>query len=112
VPHEIDLPTDFRAAAPAVDPSTNGDLPDEPGYVVLDDLLGWLLDHVAYASPHHPVAVVLWVAHTHAHSRAASTPRLAFTSPEPESGKTRNLELLELVVRQGRLVLQMSAASV
>jgi hypothetical protein len=87
------------------------DVADEPGWRVLDDLLAWLLAHVAYASPAHPVAVVAWTVHTHALDRAASTPRLAFTSPEPEAGKTRNLELLELVVHHGRLVLQMSPAS-
>jgi hypothetical protein len=42
---------------------------------------------------------------------AASTPRLAFESPEPESGKSRNLELMEPVCHRGRMVLQMSPAS-
>lgn len=40
-------------------------------------------------------AVALWAAHTHAVDSFDSTPRLAFLSPEPNSGKTRALEVLE-----------------
>ncbi|MGH9187204.1 MAG: hypothetical protein ACRD0U_15535 [Acidimicrobiales bacterium] len=94
---------DGSSAAPGISDEGLGGL--------LDELRDWFTGHVAYASPHHPVAVTLWAAHTHALDRAASTPRLAFLSPEPESGKTRNLELLEPVARHGRLVLQMSPAS-
>ncbi|MFE3016714.1 DUF3631 domain-containing protein [Streptomyces sp. NPDC059256] len=39
------------------------------------------------------VAVVLWNAHTHLLDCFESTPRLAFLSPEPGSGKTRGLEI-------------------
>jgi hypothetical protein len=43
-------------------------------------------------------AVALWVAHTHALDAAQSTPYLSITSAERESGKTRLLEVLDLVV--------------
>ena len=56
--------------------------------------------------------MALWFAHTHAHELAASSPRIAFESPEPESGKSRNLELMECVCHRGKLVLQMSPASI
>jgi hypothetical protein len=62
---------------------TYDDVPDEPGHQVLDDVANWLAAHVAYSSEHHGPAVALWAAHTHALSNAASTPRLAFVSPEP-----------------------------
>jgi hypothetical protein len=39
------------------------------------------------------VAVTLWDAHTHLLDAFESTPRLAFLSPEPGSGKTRGLEI-------------------
>jgi hypothetical protein len=91
---------------------TFADVPDESGHRVLDELRDWLAAHVAYESPHHAPTVALWCAHTHALDIAASSPRLAFESPEPESGKSRNLELMEPVCRKGKLVLQMSAASV
>ncbi len=52
---------------------------------------------VAYPSEHARVATVLWTAHTHALDSFEHTPRLAFLSPEPGSGKTRALEILELL---------------
>jgi hypothetical protein len=44
------------------------------------------------------VAIALWVAHTHAFEAADATPYLAITSAEKRSGKTRLLEVLELIV--------------
>ena len=53
---------------------------------------------VAYPSDAAHVAHVLWIAHTHLMDAWESTPRLAFLSPEPASGKTRALEITELLV--------------
>lgn len=53
---------------------------------------------VAYPSEHAHVAHTLWIAHTHFMDAWESTPRIAFLSPEPESGKTRALEVTELLV--------------
>jgi Protein of unknown function (DUF3631) len=44
-------------------------------------------------------AVALWIAHTHLFAAFYCTPYLAITSPEKRSGKTRLLEVLELLVR-------------
>ncbi|QHF97584.1 DNA primase [Streptomyces sp. NHF165] len=44
------------------------------------------------------VAVTLWDAHTHLLDCFDSTPRLAFLSPEPGSGKTRALEVISTLV--------------
>ena len=41
---------------------------------------------------------MLWIAHTHLMDAWESTPRIAFLSPEPGSGKTRALEITELLV--------------
>jgi hypothetical protein len=101
-----------RGVGDTAEPSdTYDDLLEEPGHQVLDDVAMWLSAHVAYASEHHAPAVALWAAHSHALDAAASTPRLAFVSPEPGSGKTRSLELLELLVHQGRHVLSMTPAA-
>jgi hypothetical protein len=43
-------------------------------------------------------AIALWVLHTHAFSAAETTPYLSITSAEKESGKTRLLEVLRLLV--------------
>ena len=53
---------------------------------------------VAFPSKEAHAAVSLWVIHTHLVDRWESTPRLAFLSAEPASGKTRALEILELLV--------------
>ena len=53
---------------------------------------------VAYPSDAAHVAHALWITHTHLMAAWESTPRLAFLSPEPASGKTRALEITELLV--------------
>jgi hypothetical protein len=64
---------------------------------VLDRVEAFLSRFVAYPSEATRVATVLWAAHTHAVDCFEHTPRLAYLSPEPGSGKTRALEVLELV---------------
>ena len=68
------------------------------GSDVLDAVHAFLGRFVAYPSPHAQVAHTLWVAHAHLMDAWESTPRLAFLSPEPASGKTRALEVTELLV--------------
>lgn len=53
---------------------------------------------VSYPSEHAHVAHTLWIVHTHLMEAWESTPRIAFLSPEPGSGKTRALEISELLV--------------
>src|SRR4051794_21437700 len=53
---------------------------------------------VSYPSEHSRVAHTLWTAHSHMMDIWDSTPRLAFLSAEPASGKTRALEITELLV--------------
>jgi hypothetical protein len=68
------------------------------GAAVLDNVAAFLDRFVAFPSPEALTAVTLWAAHTHAIELFDSTPRLAVLSAEPGSGKTRLLELLELLV--------------
>src|SRR5690606_24952695 len=53
---------------------------------------------VAYPSGHAHVAHSLWIAHTHLMDVWECTPRIAFLSTEPGSGKSRALEVSELLV--------------
>lgn len=64
----------------------------------LDDVESYLRRFVAYPSDHACVAHVLWIAHTHRMDLWESTPRIAFLSPEPGSGKSRALEVTEPLV--------------
>jgi hypothetical protein len=68
------------------------------GAAILDGAFAFLKRFVAYPSEHAHVAHVLWIAHAHLMSAWESTPRLAFLSPEPASGKTRSMEVSELLV--------------
>lgn len=68
------------------------------GARLLGNVEDFLARFIAYPSDHARVAHVLWIAHTHAMDAWESTPRIAFLSPEPGSGKTRALEISELLV--------------
>jgi len=68
------------------------------GDEILRDVEAFISRFVAYPSQATRVAHVLWLAHTHAMDAWESTPRLAFLSPEPGSGKSRALEVSELLV--------------
>jgi hypothetical protein len=80
------------------------------GADLLDDVEAFLGRFVAFPSEAARVAVTLWVAHTHAVLSFDSSPRLAALSPEPGSGKTRTLEILELLVPRPMFVLNASTA--
>ena len=68
------------------------------GAAILDDVHGYLGRFVAYPSMHAHVAHTLWCVHAHLMDAWESTPRIAFLSPEPGSGKTRALEATERLV--------------
>lgn len=68
------------------------------GAAMLQQVHDFLGRFVAYPSKEAHVAHTLWLAHCHAMDAWESTPRIAFLSPEPGSGKTRALEASELLV--------------
>jgi len=78
---------------------------------LLTDLEAFMSRFVAFPSPHYPPAVAAWVLHAHTIDAWESTPRLAILSAEKQSGKTRLLEVLDLVVPDSRRLASMSAAS-
>jgi uncharacterized protein DUF3631 len=68
------------------------------GEVMLRAVHGFLGRFVSYPSEHAHTAHALWCVHAHIMDAWDSTPRLAFLSAEPASGKTRALEITELLV--------------
>ncbi len=72
------------------------DNPD--GAELLDDLRAFLTRFVVYPEVRDLVAHALWIAHTWLMDCWESTPRIAFLSPEPGSGKSRALEVTEPLV--------------
>lgn len=79
-------------------------------YSPLDLVENYLRRFVAYPSEHALVAHVLWIAHTHLIENLDTTPRLAFMSAEPMSGKTRALEVSEQLVCDPLMGFSMSSA--
>jgi hypothetical protein len=85
--------------------------PPEAGQRLLDDVAGYLSRFVAFASPAQRDAAALWTAHTHGIDAFETTPRLAITSPEKQSGKTRLLEVLETLVAAPLATMNISVAA-
>lgn len=77
---------------------------------VIEEAYAFLGRFVSYPSEHAHVAHALWCVHTHLMDTWESTPRLAFLSAEPASGKTRALEITELLVPNPVLAVNVSPA--
>jgi len=80
------------------------------GAAILDAVHHFLGRFVAYPSAEAQVAHTLWIAHAHCMNAWDSTPRIAFLSPEPGSGKTRALEATEPLVPSPIEAVNVSAA--
>lgn len=93
-------------AARRVAVETNGHhYPDDPGLPedgaqLLDDTRTFLSRFIAYPTEHALNAHALWIVHCHLMHVWESTPRIAFLSPEPGSGKSRALEVTEPLVHR------------
>jgi hypothetical protein len=84
---------------------------DEPsGDVVLHAVYDFLGRFVSYPSEHARTAHTLWCVHAHLMHLWDTTPRLAFLSPEPASGKSRALEVTELLVPSPVMAVNVSPA--
>ena len=71
---------------------------ENDGAALLQSVHDYLGRFVCYPSPQAHDAHTLWILHTHLMDAWDSTPRLAFLSPEPGSGKSRALEAMEPMV--------------
>ena len=96
--HADGKPSRKPAATKSRVPPPVAGTPREDGAALLDDVSAFLGRFVAYPSEHARTAHALWIAHAHLMERWDSTPRIAFLSPEPGSGKSRALEVTELLV--------------
>jgi hypothetical protein len=86
--------------------------PDEATLAeLLDQVDAVLARFVVFPTGDARSAVTLWAAHAHAIEAFESTPRLALLSPEKGSGKTRTLEVLELLVPNPMHAVNISASS-
>jgi hypothetical protein len=86
-----------------------GDDPD--GAQVLNGVEVFVRRFCVLPGEHCYTAVALWAAHTHFITRLETTPRLACLSPEPGSGKTRVLEVLDVICANPLMALDISMAA-
>lgn len=88
-------------------------MPDRPdGGELLDDTREFINRFCAFPSAACLDAVTLWAAHAHMVEHFYTTPRLALLSPEASSGKTRVLEVLDLLVPESMFSVSPSPATV
>ena len=87
-----------------LDLPTNGD-------AILDDTRDFIDRFCAFPDEHCLNAVTLWCALAHMGHDFDTSPRLAMLSPEPGSGKTRVLEILENLTPQPMFVFGASTAA-
>jgi hypothetical protein len=79
------------------------------GGTILEKIYAFIRRFVSLSESQARVAA-LWVVHTHIFSAADATPYLAITSAEKESGKTRLLEVFEILVANPWFTGRVSAA--
>ena len=82
------------------------------GAAILDDVTAFLRFYSIYPDEHCAPTYALWLAHTHASTAFYVSPRMIFSSPEPGSGKTRDLELGALLAHNPRLTISATTAAI
>ena len=85
---------------------------DPKGATMLDSVRTFISGFVVAPSPAALDAMTLWTAHTHLIDELEDSPRLALISPEYGSGKSRALEILEILVPSPMLSLNASTAAI
>src|SRR5258708_2385819 len=78
---------------------------------VLRQVFGFLGRYIRYPTDHAQTAHALWIAHSHCMQHWHTTPRIAFMSEEKESGKTRALEVTEILTPGSLLSFNLSPAA-
>lgn len=68
------------------------------GVAMMNEVHKFLGRFIIYPNEHAHTAHALWCVHTHLMPQWETTPRIAFLSPEPASGKSRALEMTEHLV--------------
>ncbi|MGI8753575.1 MAG: DUF3631 domain-containing protein [Acidimicrobiales bacterium] len=104
---ELRRPATIPAEAEPAD--TFDDVEDESGAELADDVAAFLNRFVVFANTHQVAAVAAWVLHTHALAAFDQTPRLVIRSPEKQCGKSRLVELMAWMCKDGRMTISVSA---
>lgn len=97
--------------APSSQQTQQPSSPKAQGSALLDEVHAFVTRFVSFSEPEQADAVTLWIVHTHAFAAAETTPRLAIQSAEKQSGKTRLLEILDMLVNEPLQTASISAAA-
>lgn len=81
-----------------------------PEFDLFDAIHDFVTRFVVLPSVEAGYAITVWIVHTYCLSAFESTPRLAILSPEPGSGKSRLLEIIEALVPNPKNTFNVSAA--
>ncbi|MGH3916358.1 MAG: DUF3631 domain-containing protein [Pseudonocardiaceae bacterium] len=82
-----------------------------PGHEVLDSVAAFVGRYSVFPDEHCAPTLALWYAHTHAVDQFYVTPRLVIDSAEPESGKTRVLEVAQHFVAAPEMTISATHAA-
>jgi hypothetical protein len=88
------------------------DPPAPSGKAVLDELRAALARYVILPSEEAAIAVVLWIAATHAQPAWAHAPRLVIRAPEKRCGKSRLLDVVEATCFRPLITVNASTAAI
>jgi hypothetical protein len=99
-----------RAALAVTNNRHNGRLDESLADALLSDVAAVLRRYVVLSDV-QLVALALWVLHTHAIAGAYTTPYVSITSAEKACGKTRLLEVLEVLVARPWFTARTTAAA-
>ncbi|MFI8001882.1 DUF3631 domain-containing protein [Streptomyces sp. NPDC086010] len=83
--------------------------PPIDGAALLDEVEAFHRRFNVFPTEHAYVAVALWDAHAHLMDALDGTARIAFLSPEPGSGKSRALEIIETLTPRAATTVNASA---
>jgi hypothetical protein len=110
-------PEPVAGVSPAVRPAPAPPNTERARYVTTETVAEYLtavetfiVRYIALPSEHEAPAIALWIAHAHLVERFETSPILAVTSAELRSGKTRTLDVLELLVPSPRRMVLPSEA--
>lgn len=82
------------------------------GASLLDAVRQLVTKYVHLPGAEYADAMTLWAAHAHLIGELDTTPRLILKSPEKESGKTRALEVLELLVPRALMTMNATVPAI
>lgn len=82
----------------------------QPASDLLDEVNDFIRKYVSMGES-ASLAVTLWIAHTYAPDAAEYTPYIAILSPEKQSGKTRLLDVLNMLASRAEMMARTTAAA-